>query len=83
MQPFLPEPQHGNITVNPVIKIVNGDDKSSGSIDSGTASGLDTPTVNRENSGISGVGRNIGNIGKPIVEEPDFSKPMIVMKKQE
>jgi len=88
LQPQLPyygqqqyEPQHGNITVNPVIKIVNGDDKSSGAIESGSSSSLDPIQINRGNERAINFKETDNKDNSKEEEEHDFSKPMIVLKK--
>jgi len=70
-----------NISVNPIIKIVNGDDKSSGALDSGTG----IPDKTKDNSQMVIRSNNekpdSPNESKSInIENLDLSKPMIVKK---
>ncbi len=89
-QPFYdPMQTHGNITVNPIIKIVNGDDKSSGTIESGSVPSdqqngsightpmIITKKSNEDEDDAQNSKKNGGGISNNQV---DFSQPMIVIK---
>jgi hypothetical protein len=74
----------GNITVNPIIKIVNGDDKSSGPIDSGANT---TPTTHPQLNntpviitGSESTPKKSSNSESSNFSEDDFSKPLIIKK---
>ena len=73
---------HGNISVNPIIKIVNGDDKSSGAIDSGV-SPTDQPQNTPINTPIIITKRDsesVNDSDNSSSSEPDFSKALIIKK---
>jgi len=71
-----------NISVNPIIKIVNGDDKSSGSLDSGTGTGTGTETNKPQEKQDNSLATDTSKESKIITGEIDFSQPMVVVKKQ-
>ena len=86
--PENPVPQYNpglppNISVNPIIKIVNGDDKSSGTLDSGTGTGSvnpDTPMVIRSNTEPTDSPKESKSKSVKGGGEIDFSQPLIVSK---
>jgi len=71
------EPTHGNINVNPIIKIVNGNDESSGTLDSGQGQGQPTSISPIVNEPV-----HIKEDNKKSIDEPNFNLPMIVVKKK-
>ena len=74
------DPGHGNINVNPIIKIVNGNDESSGTLDSGQGQGQSTMknpmTPITINEPINKTQDSVKS-----TDEPNFNLPMIVVKK--
>jgi DNA-directed RNA polymerase II subunit RPB2 len=73
-----------SISVNPIIKIVNGDDKSSGTLDSGantlpTDSPIYNPTVITNKNDVDDKPSSSKKI-KESNDEIDFSQPMVVKK---
>jgi len=76
-----------SISVNPIIKIVNGDDKSSGSLDSGTGTGTGNNTNQPQDTSpmiIQSTNEKVDshNDSKTIKTDGDidFTKPLIVSK---
>jgi hypothetical protein len=75
------EPSHGNISVNPIIKIVNGNDESTGTLDSGQPQPISIPPIISNSPIIESIKQSNPPPESTSIDEQNFNVPMIVVKK--